>query len=324
MTSWGLRAQPPRLLRPVPIDPDGRAGPTKGAAAGPGWRRTSRGMYVPSSVDRALVEQRLLEEACRLPANGAITGWGALRLHGAGYFDGLDVDGKTLLDIPLAVPPGTNLAPQKGTVIHRERLDQDERTTAHGIAVTVPARAAFDAARRAVDLRAAVIALDMAIASGVLHDAREVATFLDAKQRWPGVKQVRRALELIDARSMSPKETLLRLIWVLDARLPVPRSNWPVADGTGRLIGRPDLLSEELGVVGEFDGAEHRSRSRHRDDLRRDDRFREVGLEPFRVVGADLYDKRLVLTRIRSAVERAKVSTVPRTWLLQARPRRVR
>ena len=124
--------------------------------------------------------------------------------------------------------------------------------------------------------------------------------YLVTKAGWPGVRQVTRALELTDARSCSPRETTLRLIWRLDAGLPAPRCNWPVADADGRFIGSPDLLCEEVGVVGEYDGAEHRTRRRQRDDVRRDDLFRRVGLEPFRVVGADLEDVPLVVDRMRA------------------------
>jgi hypothetical protein len=128
------------------------------------------------------------------------------------------------------------------------------------------------------------------------------------------VRQVVAAARLSDVRSQSPKETVLRMIWHLDAGCPPPRCNWPVADGAGTFIGSPDLLCEELAVVGEYDGAEHRSRRRHRDDARRDDHFRRAGLEPFRIVGEDLADVPLVVDRIRAAVARAAASGIPRTW----------
>lgn len=257
-----------------------------------------------------------------MPRSGAVTGWAALRLHGAGYFDGVAADGRSELPVPLVVPPGTGLASRPGTTVHRERIDPDERTVPYGIPATSPARATFDAARRAGEVRAAVAVLDMALASGLVTRAG-FERYLASKAGWTGLRQVRSALELADPRSMSPKETALRMIWVLDAGLPRPRCNWPVARDSGEFIGRPDILCEEVAVVGEFDGAGHRTRSQQRDDLRRDDDFRSVGLEPFRVVGADLDDRRLVLSRIRAAVERAQASPVPRSWRLQVNPRPV-
>jgi hypothetical protein len=266
MDSWQLRAgRPVGLVRPVAVDPDGRTGPTKGQARGPRWRRTSTGMYVPSQVERGKVEQRILEESCRLPDAGVVTGWAALRLHGARYFDGLADDGSTLLSVPLVVPPGTPLRRTHGVEVHRERLEADEQTARHGIPCASPVRAAFDAARRAPDVREAVVVLDMSLAARVLHMAT-FREYLSSKGGWPGIRKVQGAADLADNRSKSPKESALRLIWRLDAGRPAPRCNWPVADAAGMFIGSPDLLCEELAVVGEYDGAEHRERRRHRDD----------------------------------------------------------
>lgn len=305
-----------KLVRPVPIDPSGLRGPTKGMASGPFWRRTSPGLYVPADVDPAVVEQRILEAASRLPDTGAVTGWAALRLHGVHYCDGR---GRA---VPLVVPPGRRLNSGAGVVVHRERLTHDERSLAIGMPVTTAVRAAFDESRRATDLRAATAVLDLALTARVV-DRPALTEYLGSKAGWPGVRLVQQALALADDRCLSPMESRLRTIWLIDAGLPRPKCNWPVADQNGVFIGRPDLLCEELAVIGEFDGSEHRSRSRHRDDLRRDDAFRQVGLEPFRVVGADLGDKALVVRRIAEAIERAKTSPYPRTWLTRRNPRPV-
>lgn len=315
MTDWGVHARRVAITHPVPVEPEGRGGPTKRQATGPKWRRSSAGLYVPAEVDRSVVEQRIVEEAARLPPGGAVTGWAALRLHGVGYLDGLGADGRTELRVPLVVPPAVRVRPTPTISVHSERLEGDDLTTRYGVPVTVPARAAFDAARRAPDLRSAVVAIDMTLAARVVTRA-DLTVDLAGRTGWRGLRQAQRALSLADPRSMSPRETLLRLVWCLDAGLPTPRSNWPVADEYGVVVGRPDLLSVELGVVGEFDGAEHRSRGRHRDDLRRDDAFRDVGLEPFRVVGADLDDVPLVLRRICRAVERAQ--GLRRSFLVRA------
>jgi hypothetical protein len=171
--SWNLRADPPgELTLPVPVDPDGRAGPTKGQARGPSWRRTSTGLYVPSAVDRGRVEQRILEEAGRLRGRGAVSGWAALRLHGGGYFDGCGPDGRATLPVPLVVTPGVPLRRAPGIEAHRERLPASEVTERHGIPCTTPERAAFDAARWSPDLRTAVVALDMSLAPAVVQLAR--------------------------------------------------------------------------------------------------------------------------------------------------------
>ena len=56
----------PGLVLPIQVDPCGLAGPTRMQVRGGAWRRTSRGMYVPSSVDGHLPEQRIIEAAAVL------------------------------------------------------------------------------------------------------------------------------------------------------------------------------------------------------------------------------------------------------------------
>lgn len=251
-----------------------------------------------------------------------MTGWAALRLHGAAYFDGLAANGLTERPVDIVVSPPARLRPAPGIQVLRETLPAGDVRSMHRILTASAVRATFDEARRAPGLRDAVVVLDTALAARVVTiDAMRV--YLATRSGSRGVRQVCAALDLAEDRSMSPKESVLRMIWCLDAKLPRPRLNWPVADAHGTYLGRPDLLSPDLAVVGEFDGAAHRSRERHRDDLRRDDRFRAVGLEPFRIVGSDLNDIPLVLERIRTAIVRARNSPTPRSWRLGANPRPV-
>ena len=105
-----------------------------------------------------------------------------------------------------------------------------------------------------------------------------------------GVPVARQALDLASEDSRSPNETRMRLVWVLDAELPPPLVNKPVFDLNGRLLGVADLLDPQAGVVGEFDGAEHRAARRHTADVEREDRLRRHGLEVFRVTGLGLLD----------------------------------
>ena len=110
---------------------------------------------------------------------------------------------------------------------------------------------------------------------------------------------------LADEDSRSPKETEMRLVWMLDAGFPRPFSNRAVLDRRGRLLGVADLLDLEAGVVGEYDGGDHADKRRRRRDARREDAFREVGLEPFKVVTGDLDDTDLVVGRMTRARSRA-------------------
>lgn len=116
---------------------------------------------------------------------------------------------------------------------------------------------------------------------------------------------VRRAALLASARVRSPAESRFRLIWTLDAGLPDPLVNWQVADQDGRFIAEVDLLDPLAGLVGEYDGAHHRSGPRHYQDVRREDALRSVGLEVVTVTGRDLARPDEVAARIRAARDRA-------------------
>lgn len=258
---WSPICDPPkRLVRPLPIDPNGSHGPTPGQASGPRYRRTSKGMHVPSDVDAAVPEQRILEQSVLLPSAGAVTGWAALRLRQASFFDGLQADGITEKAVPLISGPGQSRRPRPGVRWLEDRLDATEGSLVYGIPCTRAERALFDEMRRADDLREAVVAVDMAAAAQLISIAR-MDRYLRDRTGWLGVPQVRAALELADEDSRSPNETRLRLRWQLDAGMPRPLVNQPVWSLSGRLLGIADLLDPVAGVVGEFDGADHRGPS---------------------------------------------------------------
>jgi len=316
---WSPVVAPPRrLTRPVPADPRGVVGPTPNQARGPRWRRTTPGLFVPAGVTDELPEQRILEQSMLLPPDGAVTGWAALRMAGAGFFDGLGRDGRTRLDVDLVVGPDRPRRARPGIAWHRDRLGTEEVWTRQGVPCTRPERAVFDAMRWA-DLRAAVEHLDMA-AAAELVSIRRIRRYTGTRARWDGVPLVRRALDLADENSASPAETRLRLCWVLDAGCPRPLANRDVFDGTGRRLGVADLIDDRAGVVGEFDGGEHARARRRSRDAARDSAFRDAGLEVFRVTGYDEHYTSVVVERVRAAYARAATSTRQRRWTLTPPP----
>ncbi len=304
-------------MRPTRVDPSGERGPTKSQAVGPRWRRTSRGFYVPADVDVDVPEQRILEASMRLPEGGAVTGWAACRLLGANFFDGLGRDGVTTLPVPLCLADRGQLKAEPGVVRYRDRLDPAEVVRRAGIPCATPVRALFDVARYAPSLREAVVAIDM-MAAAELVSIRQLTDYVSGKARWRGVPLVRRALRLASEHSRSPNETRMRLVWLLDAGLPSPLVNQPVFDRSGRLLGIADLLDAKAGVVGEYDGADHRTARRHSRDVARSDRFRRAGLEYFTITGPDLADRRLMVRRMQATRDRAAwLSESERAWTLE-------
>ncbi len=191
---------------------------------------------MPASVDGTGAEQRILEQAVRLPTGGAVTGWAGCRLWGAAFFDGRAPDGQTLLPVPLAVGGG-NVRGDSAVRVMRDRLGPDEVVVRFGVPTA----------------------------------------------------------------------------------LPPPLVNRPVFDRRGRLLAIVDLLDPAAGLVGEFDGADHRGARRHSDDVAREDVLRRHGLEVFRVTGPDLARPERVTRRMIEARNRSRWETeVDRRWTVAA------
>src|SRR5689334_14888776 len=131
------------VAAPVRVDPEGRAGPTRGAARGAGWRFSSRGLVVPADVDGSTVDQRVTEAAAVLPADwGGITGWAALGWCGGIWFDGTPWGGGQVRPVTLAVGGNRAIRPQPsyGIVTSEERLAPTDLVTVGGVRVTSAVR----------------------------------------------------------------------------------------------------------------------------------------------------------------------------------------
>ncbi|WP_183097998.1 hypothetical protein [Nocardioides pelophilus] len=149
--------------------------------------------------------------------DGAVTGWAALRLYRAGFFDGLANDGRTRLPVPLVTP--RKLSDTAESITSRVSLEGHRIWLVQGI--------------RCVGVERAVV-----------------------DEIWP-----------------------------------------------------------ETGVAGEYDGALHRDRSRHRTDVARSELMRGHGVEPFVIVAGD--GPEVQIARMVAARERAAARSVPRSWTLE-------
>jgi len=271
---------------------------------------------VPSSVDGSLPEQRAAEAAALLPPGGALTGWAALLLHGAAYLDGTAADGRTTLPVPVRRPSAYHLAGHPGLVTVRG--DLPAITEAGGLPCAPVDLAVLDGMRLQTDRREAVVLLDMAVAAR-LTTLRRLRRLVESRS-WrgvPGVPTARWALQHASQVSASPPETRYRLVWTLDAGLPRPLVNQPVFDLRGRLLGYPDLLDVQAGLVGEYDGEDHRRSLRHTADVGREALLRQHGLEVTRATSWDLRDRTSLADRILEARQRARFAPPERrTWSL--------
>lgn len=309
---WTPTCTPPEgLVRPRPLDPEGLKGPTRGAARR--WRRTSHAHYVPAEVDGDVPEQRVLEQSVRLGPAGAVTGWAALRLHGAAYFDGRGTDGRDIEPVPL-VSPDRQLRTTPAASVRRAALDPVEAVVRQGVRCTTVERALLDEVRRVRDLESAMVAVDMACAAE-LTSRRRMGWYLGGLPGAPGVERARLAVALADDASASPRESRTRWVWVQEAGLPRPRCNRPVFGADGTFLGVPDLLDVEAGVVVEFDGADHLTASRRRRDEQRAEAMRAHGLEYVTVLEPDLHERDRLVERMRLAWARGHARRDRDPWL---------
>lgn len=284
-------------MAPVRVDPRGVDGPTKRQAAGPDWRRTSRGFYVPAHVDRTGL-QRTVEAGVLVPRYSAVTGWAALGWRGGRWFDGTARDGSSRpVDI---AAPRHRIRGQDGIHVTEERFRHWDSTVVDGVVVANPQRALCFELRYAWFLRAAVRALDMA-AFDDLVSLEESQDYTDRHPSYTGIQQARDADALGDENVWSPREVDMRLCWVLDARLPQPLTNRPVFDLHGRHLGTPDLIDPEAGVAAEYDGRLHLVPAQRGRDVERDARYRGAGLELVIMTAVDLRDTGPFEQRLRAA-----------------------
>lgn len=298
----------PHLVAPVRVDPSGNHGPTRGQARGAGWRLTSHGYYVPSYVDGNRVEQRIVEAAAVLsPGNGAVTGWAALAWLGARWFSGVTVAGERL---PVDLAVWRKIRAQPGIAICEEGINPAEVILVDGLPITIPVRSVCFAMRYAPSVRDAVRTLDMA-AYDDLVSIEELRLYAGTRPRtglssWTGIPLCREATELGDENCWSPQEVTMGMIWMIDAGLGKPRFNVPIFDRSGQHICTPDLLDEESGVVGEYNGELHLQGAQRARDVRREEAYREFGLESFTMLAGDSADRAGMAARMRAARSRAK------------------
>jgi hypothetical protein len=275
-------------------------------------------MYSPSTAVRDTVEQRIVEQAGRLRAYGAVTAWPALRWHGATFFDGSADGGAGELPVPLI--SYSRLNPDPRFTMTQEQLATTEWSIVDGIPVTTVQRALFDEVRRRASVREAANAIAMAAAAKLIS-SRLFRMYVAQRRAWTGVPHARLAAALARDECWSPQEFRMLLVWLLDAELPEPLCNREVYDLGGRLIGIPDLFDPVAGLAGEYQGEDHKGGQRHREDVEREERFRDRGIETFEVVGGELGRRELIARRMRNARARAKFRPPEScAWTLETPP----
>jgi hypothetical protein len=244
-------------------------------------------VYVPRRVTVPLCD-RITAAWLWSGGRGVVAGLAAAAMHGTMWIDD-DIRIELIHD---------NARSPSGIVTRRFGLFDDERHFFDAIAVTTPARTAFDVGRRG-DLTTAVARLDaLARATGVTcSDVQAVAAGHPGS---PGLRRLESALELIDAGAQSPRETALRLL-LMKAGLPRPTTQIPVLADGGRPLAYLDMGWERWLVAVEYDGDQHRmDRWQYVKDIRRIEMLERLGWIVIGVVAEDRPAD--VVRRVRDAV----------------------
>jgi len=232
-----------------------------------GWRRVARGGYVPVN-EPSTAAQQAHAWRCLLGDEVTFTGLTAAALRGW-WLPNLPAD----LPAYIAISEEQPRPRRVGLRVARHRAGI-ESVRLHGLEIATPVETVLSCARL-MSLLDLVILVDGALHMG---ECTEPELRIAARLRRRGARALRRALSLIDARSESPGETLLR---ILHTSCAIPVEPQFVVEVSGRLVARADLRITGTRRLPEYDGAHHRAAVQYERDRRREGRLRALGWEPY-------------------------------------------
>ena len=193
--------------------------------------------------------------------------------------------------------------------VHGARLTPEDVTTIDGVAVTSLGRTVLDLCRT-LPIEQAVAAGDRALAYGLAVEVLHQSSL--ELGRSPGVRQARRAIQLMDGRSESAGESVSRVRIISDG-LPAPEPQLVIRSPTGTFVARVDFGWKEQQTVGEFDGKIKYGRllkpGQRIEDLvaeekKREDAIRDLGWKVVRWLWEDLYRPGVLRDRLLRAFVR--------------------
>jgi very-short-patch-repair endonuclease len=209
------------------------------------YERVTRGVYIVGGLRThgdAVTAARLL-----LPPSAVLRGRTTLHVLGVDVLRPTD-------PVEVYLPADARVRDRELVVVRSCSLPADEAIRTRYGTATSPARTAFDIARLP-DLLESVPLLD-ALAKHTGVTRRQVEAVADRYAGARGVRRVGRALELVDPRAESLRESRLRVTLVL-AGLPRPESQVRVYNDAGEFVARLDLGWPNLKLGLEYDGAYH-------------------------------------------------------------------
>ncbi|MEU0496712.1 DUF559 domain-containing protein [Mycobacterium sp. NPDC006124] len=239
-----------------------------------------RDVYLPRDIE---ITALIRAHAAWLATGATLCGPSAAAVFGTKWLDP---------SAPAEVVRADRHAPA-GIVVHTWELVPGEVCRVRGVAVTTPARTAFDIGRtRPIDQ--AIAAIDASL-NATRITPLDVLAVADAHPGVRGVARLRRVLDLADGGAESPQESKLRLL-IISAGLPRPETQIEFP----RLHIRVDMGWRRWKVAVEYDGVQHWTDGGQRAwDIERLARLEAAGWSVVRVSAAMMSRPHLVIQRIR-------------------------
>lgn len=307
-----------RFEQPVRVRDAMAFGITRAQTRTARWEHPFRG--VVRLGDPPTCPQTRIADVIPLVIEGcALGGWASAYLQGVRYLDGTTRGGE-LRAVVVHAGEGHQLRRRAGLRPSRRTLRPWELEDFDGVRVSSLSRAIYDEALDAHSLTEALVAVEMGVSTVAGHahtTLARVRQVADSHVKTRGIVQAREALRRASTRSGSPWETRLRILAEDLAGIDDWLVNVPVFDLSGNLLGVPDLLDAESGLVLESDGAGHREEHQHGDDNLREERFERHNLTVVRVMARDHRDPLGIAVRINRARNDAARRDMSRdTWTL--------
>lgn len=283
--------------RPTPLPPQlrGRAFRVDEAIELSSKRLRSQDLWAPIRGVRVPDNQRTVSDICRaieltLPPGSAFSHSTAARLWG------LPLPLSVGDEVHITTPLGIRARRGPRIVGHQRPLPSGSIANDRSPTVTTLARTFCDMSE--ILRLAALVALGDVVCRAV---GRE--TILAAIPDRPRSVLVH-AIELLDPKAESPKESELRVL-LISRGIEGLTANYELCDG-GLFVARLDLALPLLRIALEYEGDYHRDRNQFRRDLARRRRIEALGWTYLAVTQADLNDPSSLLNDLHAAIARQR------------------
>lgn len=207
-----------------------------------------------------------------------------------------------LMDEPRTVtvsrPPGGGRAERRDTVGRRVLVPPEHVTTLIGVRITTPARTWLDCAAHLPLVQ--VVAMGDHLLRRELALESDLAKLIAWAPRRRGIVTARAALPLLDPRSESPQESVVRAHLVVFG-LPRPVCNLDVFHD-GSWLARVDIAWPEALLAVEYDGIGHLDEAQRRRDAWRRNALQRAGWLVITLTADDLRHPELMCRRIAEAL----------------------